>query len=256
MWDWITKIAELRREAAPAVLVTITGCSGSTPRELGAKMIVLADGRFFGTIGGGNLENLAIDDARAMLAAGKSGCEGFKYPLGAKTGQCCGGSVEVMMETLNTGPRLYLFGAGHVGQALSRVLEGTPFVVHVVDERAEWIDSAGVSAAAIRHRMAWDAFVEEASWSERDVYVAVMTHGHDADQDIIEAVAGRPNRYVGLIGSRGKRERFRKRLEMKDFPGGLFDRVHCPIGLDIGGKAPQEVAISVAAELLKVHYGR
>lgn len=253
MWNWIVKLQELREARAPFVAVTVVECSGSAPRDPGAKMLVLAD-EFFGTVGGGRLELLALEDARKILSA-NGGSRKIRYPLGAKTGQCCGGVVELFFEVVNRGPELYVFGAGHVGQALVRTLAGTPFRVHLVDPRPEWIGRDAIPGAVVRHECAWDEFVEDARWSASDVYVAVMTHEHAMDQDIIADVARRETRYLGLIGSRSKWERLKQRYSARGLDPALFERVRCPIGLHIAGKAPQEVAISVAAELLAEYYG-
>ena len=215
-------------------------------------MIVLADGTFFGTVGGGHLEQLVLGDARVCLDAGEA--KTFRYPLGATAGQCCGGVVETFVEVLSAGPQLYLFGAGHVAQALCRVLAGTPFVVHTVDEREEW--SGALPADVRRHVTPWDVFTRDAPWSRERTYVAIMTHRHDTDEAIVADVVTRPARYLGLIGSQTKWRRFRDRLEARGVTREALDRVKCPIGLDVGGKSPQEVAISVAAELLGVHHGR
>lgn len=254
MWDWLSKLTELKNQGVPVAMVTVIECTGSTPREPGAKMLVTADGRFFGTIGGGHLEEIALVDARKCLEEGVT--KTIRYPLGAKTGQCCGGTMELFYEVLNTGPRLYLFGAGHVGQAVCKTLSGTPFVVHVIDEREEWINSPELPREAIRHHCEWDDFVPEAAWDNERTYVAIMTHRHDTDQDIVEDVIKRPARYLGLIGSRGKWARFQQRLTTQGVEEARLARVRCPLGLDTGGKSPQEVAISVAAELLQIHYGK
>lgn len=238
------------------VTVTVTQCTGSTPREVGAKMLVLEDAKIFGTIGGGHLEEQAIKDAVALLAEGTS--KTIRYPLGAKTGQCCGGTVDLLFEVLNRGPRLYLFGAGHVGQALCRTVVGTSFTVHVVDERKEWVFSDEIPREVVRHHCEWQDFVEEAPWDAANTYVAIMTHRHDTDQAIVEDLLrrGRPVRYLGLIGSRSKWARFEQRLKLRGVTDAALQSVRCPVGLPIGGKAPQEVAVSIAAELLKEHYGR
>jgi xanthine dehydrogenase accessory factor len=252
VWDWIGKLDELRRTGESLALVTVIRCVGSTPRELGAKMLVRADGRFFGTIGGGNLEQLVIEDARRCLGDGAA--RTFRYPLGARAGQCCGGLMELLVEVINAGPRLYLFGAGHVGQALCRVLAGTPFSVDLVDERPEWLERDQLPAAIRTHAMRWDEFAETAPWSEERTFVAVMTHRHDLDEEIIRHVVLKPAKYIGLIGSQAKWSRFRHRLEERGIATSQLDRVRCPIGLPVGGKAPQEVAISIAAELLQTFH--
>lgn len=257
MWNWIPILEQHRKQGQPLALVTVTRCTGSTPRETGAKMLVLPSGKFQGTIGGGHLEELALRDAAKAIEQNLS--QTIQYPLGAKTGQCCGGVVELLIEVMNAGPHLYLFGAGHVGQAVSQTLRGTPFTVHLIDEREEWVMSQALSEEVVRHHAEWDDFVDGANWDASKTYVAVMTHRHDLDQDIIEFMIGAkaPDvRYVGLIGSRAKWERFKQRLTLKGLSEEQLARVKCPIGLDVGGKAPQEVAISVAGELLKIHYGR
>lgn len=252
MWDWLPRLQQLRDRGVPVAIVTVVRCSGSTPAAPGAKMLVEAGGALHGTIGGGHLEQLAVADAVAALASGEA--RACRYPLGATAGQCCGGVVETFVEIVGVGPQLYLFGAGHVGQAVCRTLSGTPFVVHAIDEREEW--SSLVPPEVHRHATPWDAFVAEAAWSAETTYVAIMTHRHDTDEAIVADVVRRPARYVGLIGSQTKWRRFRERLEARGVPAEALDRVRCPIGLDIGGKAPQEVAVSVAAQLLSVHHGR
>jgi xanthine dehydrogenase accessory factor len=252
VWDWIKKLDELSRDGRPLALVTVTHVAGSTPCAPGAKMIVLGDGSFFGTVGGGHLEKLTIADAAKCATEGDS--RSFKYTLGAQAGQCCGGVVELFVEAVGLHPRLYLFGAGHVAQALCRVLDGTPFAVHVVDERAEWLDK--LPPRVTKHDEAWDDFARAALWDDARTYVAIMTHRHDVDQDIVAAAVRRSAKYIGLIGSKTKWEKFQHRLGDRGYTREELARVRCPIGLDIGGKAPQEVAVSIAAELLKVHHGR
>ena len=133
MWDWLPSLLELRGRGVPAASSPSCGARARRPRRPGARMAVLGDGSIQGTIGGGHLEQLVIADALATLASGEARMH--RYPLGATAGQCCGGVVEVFVEALNLGPNLYLFGVGHVGQAVCRALSGTPFVVHAIDER-------------------------------------------------------------------------------------------------------------------------
>lgn len=253
MTDWVLRLEALCREGTKVAVVTVVAVSGSAPREPGAKMLVLADGSIHGTIGGGQLELLAISDARAALADGRP--RQVRYPLGAKAGQCCGGVVDLFLEPVNHGPRLYVFGAGHVGQAVANALVGTPFTVHLVDEREAWVNSSEVRAGVRRHCVEWDDFAREARWDAALTYAAVMTHRHDLDQQIIAWAVEQPAKYLGLIGSEAKWRQFRRRLLARGVAPARLDRVHCPIGLPLGGgKAPQEVAISVAAELLRIHH--
>lgn len=252
MWNWIDKLRELRQRGASCALVTIVENRGSSPREAGAKMIVLPDGQFFGTIGGGQLEAQALADAKQCLQEKTS--KKVKYVLCGKSGQCCGGVVEVFLDVLNTNPHLYLFGAGHVGQALARTLAGTPFSTHVIDDRPEWVESNNLPDSVERHACSWDVFVRDATWNDEQTYVAVMTCNHPTDRDIIEAVIQRPARFIGLIGSKNKWLEFQLRLRQKNILPEQLARVQCPIGLEIGGKSPQEVAISIAAELVQLYH--
>lgn len=243
---------DLRRSGRPAVMVTLVRCKGSTPREVGAKMIVFADGKFLGTIGGGALENKAIHDALPCFETRQS--QSMQYQLCATTGQCCGGVVDVMMEVVNMEPVIHIFGAGHVGQALCRVLMGTPFQVHVVDPREEWLSQ--LPGEVQRDAKDWQTVIDCTRWDAARSYAVVMTHSHAMDQEIVGTLMERPLRYLGLIGSRNKWLDFQLHLSKSGKDPSLFSRVKCPIGIDVGGKSPQEVAISVSAELLQVHYGK
>ena len=253
MWDWIEKLQDLKAQAIPATMVTLVGTQGSSPRDTGAKMIVLESGEFFGTIGGGKMEQLALEEARRCLASGNSKL--MKIPLAAKAGQCCGGTVDLFFEPIGMESSLFVFGAGHVGLALCETLQGTPFRVHLIDERHAWIHSPKIPRDVHCHACDWEDFVYEASWSASKTFVAIMTHSHDRDQDIVAAVIRRPTRFIGLIGSHAKWGRFQRRLIDRKFTSLELSKVSCPIGLKTGGKAPKEVAVSIAAQLLQVHHG-
>lgn len=251
MWDWLSKLEELRSEAKSVAVVTVANFSGSTPREIGAKMLVCEDGEFFGTIGGGNLERLAIADAVSAL---KDGNPRFtKFPLGPTVGQCCGGSVGLLVEVLGRGPKLYVFGAGHVGRAICQVLTGTPFQIHLVDARSEWLLSNEIPSAVVRHSEPWTTFLATAEWNAHQTYCVILTHQHSLDQAILAEIAERPSRYVGLIGSRTKWARFRMRLKSLGLSEQTLDRVTCPIGVPLKGKSPKEIAISFAAQILGIN---
>lgn len=251
MWNWLEKSAEINRSGKPFVLVSVIRSGGSTPRGTDAKMLVLPNGSFFGTIGGGHLEAKAIQDALEFLKSGES--QTVSYPLGAKVGQCCGGVMDLFFEVFNTGPSLYIFGGGHVGQAVCKTLSGTPFRVHLVDERSEWINHPELPSNIIRHESDWSDVIESISWSEKNTYCVVMTYRHDLDQEILEKLVRKPTRYLGLIGSQAKWKRFQQRMLLKKFTPAELSQVHCPIGLPIGGKTPQEIAISFSAEIIKIY---
>jgi xanthine dehydrogenase accessory factor len=247
MAAWLEALAAAERDNQPAVLVTVLAAKGSTPREAGAKMVVSADG-LAGTIGGGNLEHQCEAAARGLLAAGSDGPSTRDFPLGPALGQCCGGHVTVLFEVLRP-PKLHigLFGAGHVGKALVRLLADLPCRVTWIDPRPEALP-ANLPANVTPVRVAQPAQAVDAL--PAGTLVLVMTHDHALDFDIVVAALGRPDlRAVGLIGSGTKRARFVSRLARLGID---TERLICPIGLPgIEGKEPAVVAVSVAAQILQ-----
>ncbi|GAB7025323.1 XdhC family protein [Geotalea toluenoxydans] len=252
MWDWIGKLDELRRSNQLAVLVTVTKSSGSTPRKGGAKMIVLPDGTFYGTVGGGTPEYYALEDARKCFDSMQGG--NSSVPLKAR-GEfpACGGTMEYHMELINDNPVLYVFGAGHIGQSLAHVLEGTPFRVHLIDERDEWINSPTLPGSVIRHQCHYSDFIAKANWCDKRSFVTIMTYSGTMDQQVLEEVLPHPTRYAGMVGSKSKWAGIKKNLEAKGLD---LSAVRCPIGHDNGGNSPREIAISIASQLLATYYGR
>jgi len=250
MWNWVSKLEELKGE--PLAIITVTSVKGATPRDTGAKMILLRDGAFFGTIGGGNLEKQALEAGQEYLKEGKTGSQ--RYTLCESTGQCCGGVVEIFVETLHTNPEVYIFGAGHVGQALARTLAGTIFSVHLIDERKEWIESNQIPKEVTCHSSHWNSVVKKMNWNKENSYAVVMTYSHGIDLEIIQELIERPARYIGLIGSKGKWVDFQLKLGKNGASKESLQRVHCPVGIPSGGKTPQEIAISIATELIQDHY--
>ncbi len=253
MWNWISALEEARRRGIAAVLVTVVRTTGSVPRGVGAKMLVHEDGSALGTVGGGLVERRAIEDAVHCLATGQS--RNFSYVLTPRSGQCCGGRVELFMDVLNVWPRLTIFGAGHVGFALAQVLQTTIFEVELVDDRAERLANPDLPDQALRHCNRWQEFLETAKWHPARSYVAIMMPTHAQDIEILEQLLPLPLRYLGMIGSRSKWKRFRQHLLEQGLPSEQLDRVRCPIGVGPTGKSPGEIAISIAAEVLMDHYG-
>jgi xanthine dehydrogenase accessory factor len=241
----------------PAALVTIVRANGSTPQRTGAKMLVYADGRTVGTIGGGCYENDALGKAREAIASGKPLL--VRYDLNddfvEESGLICGGQMEVYIDPIAPAPRLYIIGAGHVGFHLARAAAETGFRIHVVDDREKF-------ANAERFPSAEAVIVDDiADWLHRaelpaSAYVVVVTRGHTHDFDALRALAARDLRYLGLIGSRAKVARVFDALTAEGMPAECLSRVHAPIGLDIGAITPAEIAISILAELIAVRHGK
>jgi xanthine dehydrogenase accessory factor len=252
---WIRALAELSAAGQPAVLVTVLRAEGSTPREAGAKMVVTAQG-FQGTIGGGHLELLALRQARELLDRPDPGPEGEApevrdLALGPSLGQCCGGRTTLVYERIAPPRwRVAVFGAGHVGKALVKLLADLPCQVTWIDPRPGEFPPA--LAAGVRQVVA-EAPEEEVAGLAPGGDVVVMTHSHALDLQVVEAVLRRGDqRYLGLIGSATKRARFLERLRQRGFPEAALAGLTCPIGVaGIRGKLPAAIAVAVAAQLLQ-----
>lgn len=255
---------------APWVGVTVHAVRGSAPREAGACMLVGAT-QVRGSIGGGNLEWQAIASARALrqrwLAGAPADPVRERHALGPALGQCCGGSVELEYAPAPDGrlPRpaplfhLHLFGAGHVGRALVSGLRRLPCTIDWIDEREQEFPADVFSAAApdtpstIRP-LAMEVPQAEVAQAPPGAFYLVMTHRHDLDFAIGEAILRRGDfRWFGLIGSATKRARFLRRWEARGIQRASLERLTCPIGIPgIDGKAPEIIAVAVAAQLLQV----
>lgn len=248
-FHWLAVLADLSARKVPHVLITVTEAKGSTPREAGTKMVVTADEQFC-TIGGGNLEFQAIDEARKLLTAANSMPAMKDYPLGPKLAQCCGGAVTVLLEPFIPNPKkLFLFGAGHVGREVVKVLAGLPVNIIWVDERDNEFPP---QLPAVVKKVVTSSAVSVLENLSADDYVLVMTHNHDLDYDIVRhAMKLGGFSYLGLIGSATKRARFDKRLQVDGIATLDLQNLICPIGIGgVKGKHPREIAIAVAAELL------
>jgi len=238
-------------------LVTITASTGSTPQRVGAKMLVFADGRTVGTIGGGCYENDAFWKAREAIKARRPLT--VKYELtddiAEESGLICGGQMDVFIEPVEPAPDVYIFGAGHVGACLARMAHETGFRVHVVDDREKFADAGRFPAGV-------DVVVDDIpSWLGAHrlpptAYGVIVTRGHKHDLDALRALASTNLRYVGLIGSKAKVKRIFDLLREEGATAETLARVHAPIGLDIGAISPQEIAVSILAELIAVKHGK
>lgn len=255
-------------------MVTLISQGGSTPREVGAKMLV-TEKNFFGTIGGGELEHQALQEAHALLREESvlpSAAKTQTYPLGAKTKQCCGGTVELFFEIVSPGPQLYIFGAGHVGSEIAQKSKGLGFQLHLIDQRPEWLNTTAnkLQSTTREEQMNcsfWQqdplTFAQEliAKWSKensneihlrKSTYALVLTHSHELDQNLIEILSRQNLAYLGLIGSDIKWMGFQNRLKAKGVTAQQLERIECPMGVPIGGKTPSEIAISVWARILAI----
>ncbi len=250
-------LGEALSRAEDVALVTIVATNGSTPQRVGAKMLVYADGRTVGTVGGGCYENDAFWKAKESLKTRKALRVTYELDddFAQENGLVCGGQMEVFIEPIEPPPSVYIIGAGHVGLYLGKFAHDAGFMVRVVDDREAFANRERFPDAA-------EVVVDDVpGWLTSAVlpasaYVVIVTRGHRHDLDALRAVVKRDLRYVGLIGSRAKVARVYEALAAEGVEPERFSRVHAPIGLDLGAVTPQEIAVSIVAELIAVRRGR
>lgn len=259
---WLAAVDRLRRDREPGVLVTLVSVRGHAPRDAGAKMVVAAHGTW-GSIGGGNLEETAVERARSMLAQGRGTPEDLTLLLNDRVAvehgrQCCGGEVGILLEPLAVVPSVAIFGVGHVGYELARILSRHDLELHLVDSRAEQVSAArlhvlddAVARVHVHHAPVPELVLGEVP---HGTHVLVMTHDHAADAALCDSALRHPHLgSIGLIGSSAKWGKFVQRLAAQGHSPADLARIHSPIGVpDIAGKEPAVIAVSVAADLVTV----
>lgn len=249
--EWISILMGLRERREPCVLLTLLADKGSVPRNCGTKMIVGREQTYL-TIGGGHLEYQCIAMAREMLEKQTVSPHTEHFNLGARLAQCCGGMTTVLFEPLiQPQPQIMVFGAGHVGQALVALLSTLPCHIIWVDERPDMFARA---PKGVKTWLAEDP-LDAVKAAPAQSYFIVMTHHHPRDLELTEAILKRGDyRYLGLIGSHTKRQRFEYRLAGKGITPEQLSTLRCPVGLpDVKGKLPAEIAVAIAAEIIAVY---
>lgn len=259
--DWLRAAQQLRDEGLPGVLVTVAEVRGHAPREAGAKMVVSRD-RTWGSVGGGNLEATAVARARAMIESGAAGPEMSEARLNphARTEhgrQCCGGAVRLLLEPLPVRPAVAVFGLGHVGYELARILSRLPVRLLLVDSRPEQLDRFrladvidGAADVSIHSTLLGEQVLERLP---RGAHAVIMTHDHAEDYALCDAALRLPQPLggIGLIGSAAKWTRFQAQLADAGHRPETIARITCPIGQPgVTGKDPAVIAVAVAAALL------
>jgi xanthine dehydrogenase accessory factor len=257
MEDIFEEIVRIRSEGGTAALVTIVKTKGSTPREEGSKMLIRSDGTILGSIGGGTLEAQVCKEAIDVIIEARPKVLHFNLTGEevAEDGMLCGGNMDILVEPILAQPTLYIFGAGHVSFPISKIAKMVGFKVVVVDDRTEF-------ANANRFPEADEIFA--ADFSEvfakleinRSSYIVIVTRGHQSDEKVLEWAVKTEACYLGMIGSKTKNETIFSHLQSKGVPKGLLESVHAPIGLDIHAETPEEIAVSIMAEIIKVRRER
>jgi xanthine dehydrogenase accessory factor len=261
--DWLRAATELRETGQPGVLVTVIAVRGHAPRDAGAKMVV-GGTRTWGSIGGGNLEEVAIARARTMITESSTEVSTITTRLNPHERtefgrQCCGGEVTVLFEPLPARPTVAIFGVGHVGYEIARIVSRWDVRLLLVDSRAEELEALrlvdivdGTADVEVHHTLLGETVLERLPAGS---HVLIMTHDHAEDFALCDAALRLADGHladVGLIGSSAKWSRFRANLAEHGHAADRIDTLTCPIGLpSIAGKEPAVIAVSVAAALMQ-----
>lgn len=244
-------LADAAARGEPVALATVVAVNGSAPRSSGARMAVWPDGRIAGTVGGGQFEARVVAAAVEALRVGLP--TRYSVHLTRDLGMCCGGAMDVFIEPLRPTDRLVVFGAGHVARPTALFAREAGWQVTVVDDRDELNTEDRFFGC---ERVVGDprAYARALRPDPR-TWIFLVTHEHQLDQDLLELLVGHDWAWLGLIGSKTKIARFRLRLEAAGVLRERLDRVSAPVGVDIGAETPEEIAISVLAELVRTRRG-
>lgn len=255
--DFYRNLADAAQAGTPGWLATVVTSSGSTPARIGMKMIVGGDRVVSGTIGGGAIEKAVLDKIRLECP---SAPVKWAFDLGAGSGaeyamtMVCGGVEEILVEPLTAGTPLVVFGGGHCGVALSRLASWTGFAVTVYDDREEWAAQEKHPSALRTMCVPYDTIRQHITVGA-DTYGVIMTHGHQHDADVLRQVIGWPWRYLGMIGSAKKVTAVFDALRNEGVKAELLSRVFSPVGFPIGSHTPEEIAVSIVAQMVAVRTG-
>ena len=251
--DIYEQIVELRRQGRRGAVATIVNVRGSIPSFRTAKMLVRDDGSIVGTIGGGCVEADVWQAAREVMETEKPRTLKFDLNQDPKydTGLVCGGTLEVFVEPVLPPALLYVFGAGHVALNLCQTAANAGFDVTVTDDRSSYATKERFPAAREVYALDFDEAMRKLDPNESS-YIVIVTRGHRDDMRILRWAVQTRARYIGMIGSKRKVIEIFKTLQKEGLPAHLFDRVHAPVGLDIGAVTPEEIAVAITAELIAI----
>jgi xanthine dehydrogenase accessory factor len=249
--DLYEEIVRLRKDGRRGAVATIVNVRGSIPSFKTAKMLVRDDGSIVGTIGGGCVEAEVWQAAREIMESERPRTLTFDLNQNPAhdTGLVCGGTLEVFVEPVLPPADLYIFGAGHVAASLYKVARIAGFDVTVVDDRDAYANRERFPEAQQVIAEDFDKAAAQLTPSESS-YIVIVTRGHGDDMRMLRWAVQTPAHYIGMIGSKRKTITIFKELQQEGLQAGLFDRVHSPVGLDIGAITPEEIAVAITAELI------
>ena len=244
-------LVDALEKQTPAAIATVVKTHGSAPRAVGAKMLVYANGSIVGSVGGGEMEKLVIQDAQAAIHDGKPHYLDFVLSKPERGDpMVCGGEMEIFVEPLLTTPTLLLVGAGHVGAAVAELGNFLGFRVVVIDDRPEFLSREKFPHA---DELRAGDVVKEIQKVDitPQTFVVLVTRAHTLDADLLRAVIDKPAAYIGMLGSERRALTVFKMLKQEGVSDETLKRVHAPIGIEINAETPQEIAVSIMAEIIR-----
>ena len=252
MENHLRQMQTLMEEETSFVCVTLVDIKGSTPRAQGGRMLVTASGLHSGTVGGGLVEAKALKFSQEFLQQNEfSGRSKFiQWNLNRDIGMSCGGSVKLYLERFNTNPwQIIIFGAGHVAQALIHLLLTLDCQLTCYDTRSEWLNKLPESPKL--NKLCVDNLEDNVKQTSEKAFVLIMTHGHRSDFYVVQKfLEQRSQPFLGVIGSRSKAVTLKKELKKEGLKQKQIEKIFCPLGFSLGGNHPQEIAVSITAQLL------
>lgn len=252
MLEIYQELANITSKGEQAVLATVISSHGSAPRKAGAKMLIKRDGTFIGTVGGGGVEQQVRQKATQVMNSGEPQIMHFDLSgRGEEATMICGGQMDIFLEPIAPPETLYLFGAGHISQSTAAIGKTLGFRVVVIDPRPEYNNVERFPNADSLVVEEYDSAFPKLDVAENS-YIVIYTTGHVLDEQCLQFAAGTKAEYIGMIGSKKKIKEVKERLLQKGVSRQQLDRVCAPIGLEIGAETPQEIAISILAEIIKV----
>ncbi len=251
MTDIFEEIIKMKAEGEEAALVTVISATGSTPRKEGTKMLVRADGSIVGTIGGGKIEVQAIKEALEVIRKASSKRLSFSLKEGEDLGMICGGDTELFIEPIISKSTMYIFGGGHIALTLAKVASLLDFKIIVIDDRPEFANAQRFPEAELTLVAEFSKAFQKLK-VDKSSYIVIATHGHKGDEIVLEGALATEAKYIGMIGSKTKNKTIFSHLLSRGISQEQLDRVHAPIGLRINAQTPEEIAISIMAEIIQV----
>lgn len=249
--DIYSEIVRLRRAGQKCALATIVSARGSIPAYESAKLLIREDGSILGTVGGGCVEAQVLTASREVIETGRPKTLSFDLSGQAlqDSGLICGGELEIFIEAVLPQPVVIIFGAGHISKSLSKIASLAGFSAIVVDDRASFANPERFPEAEEVHAADYETVFPQLPVNE-STYLIIVTRGHKDDQRVLRLAAASAARYVAMIGSKKKVIEVVRQLAKEGVPESALERIHAPMGLDIGAVTPEEIAVSVVAEMI------